>query len=99
MTEQEYLDSKNIVTEYVEGFTDRNGWNNIPLPDLLKDYKQQLILHGVVKSLKVDNIPTFNEYAQAKGYERIGNSNVYKKDGTYKDIEVLKKQYQVEHYF
>ena len=51
MTEQEYLNSKNIVTEYVEGFTDRNGWKNTSLPTLLKDYKQQLILHGVVKSL------------------------------------------------
>ena len=48
MTEQEYLDSKNIVTEYVEGFTDRNGWKNISLTTLLKDYKQQLILSGVV---------------------------------------------------
>jgi len=47
MIEQKYLDSKNIVTEYVESFTDRNGWKNTSLPDLLKDYKQQLILHGV----------------------------------------------------
>ena len=47
MTEQEYLDSKNIVTEYVEDFTDRNGWKNISLTTLLKDYKQQLILTDV----------------------------------------------------
>ena len=34
MTEQEYLDSKNIVTEYVDGFTDRNGWENTSLTTL-----------------------------------------------------------------
>ena len=47
MTEQEYLDSKNIVTEYVDGFTDRNGWENTFLTTLLKDFKEQLILSGV----------------------------------------------------
>jgi hypothetical protein len=47
MTEQEYLDSKNIVTEYVEDFTDRNGWKNISLTTLLKDYKKQLTLTDV----------------------------------------------------
>ena len=47
MTEQEYLDSKNIVTEYVDGFTDRNGWENTSLTTLLKDFKEQLILSGV----------------------------------------------------
>jgi recombinational DNA repair protein RecR len=50
MTEQEYLDSKNIVTEYVEDFTDRNGWKNISLTTLLKDYKEQLTLTDVVSS-------------------------------------------------
>lgn len=72
MTEQEYLDSKNIVTEYVEGFTDRNGWKNTSLISLLKDYKKQLILHGVVKSLpketfcKVCNLPTDGEKCYSK---------------------------------
>tara|TARA_R110002073_G_scaffold187718_1_gene346429 strand:+ start:509 stop:808 length:300 start_codon:yes stop_codon:yes gene_type:complete len=97
MTEQEYLDSKNIVTEYVEGFTDRNGWKNTSLPTLLKDYKQQLILHGVVKSLKDEDIPTFEEYTQNYGYKRIGNSSVYKNEGTYKDTETLLKEYKKEY--
>ena len=57
MTEQEYLDSKNIVTEYVDGFTDRNGWENTSLTTLLKDFKEQLILSGV-SNLVCDNCRT-----------------------------------------
>ena len=54
MTEQEYLDSKNIVTEYVDGFTDRNGWENTSLTTLLKDFKEQLILSGVSNHVVCD---------------------------------------------
>ena len=63
MTEQEYLDSKNIVTEYVEGFTDRNGWENTSLTTLLKDFKEQLILSGVSQQRELLNAlaDTFNE--------------------------------------
>ena len=56
MTEQEYLDSKNIVTEYVDGFTDRNGWENTSLTTLLKDFKEQLILSGVIERYSGENL-------------------------------------------
>jgi hypothetical protein len=75
MTEQEYLDSKNIVTEYVEDFTDRNGWKNISLTTLLKDYKQQLILTDVSQHREL--LLAFAKYMEEdKMYARHDEANV-----------------------
>jgi hypothetical protein len=75
MTEQEYLDSKNIVTEYVEDFTDRNGWKNISLTTLLKDYKQQLILTDVSqqRELLLDFLK-WQSIAYSCNNDEIGNA-------------------------
>lgn len=79
MTEQEYLDSKNIVTEYVEGFTDRNGWENTSLQTLLKEYKQQLILHGVSGMFSSDKLEQAYKDgvrdALSKGYGTFDEEN------------------------
>jgi len=50
MTAKEFIQKKNIVTDYVEGFTDRNGFIHIPLELLLTEYaeSQQLLQSCVV---------------------------------------------------
>ena len=44
MTPTEFLQKKNIVTEYVEAFTDRNGFIHIPLETILTEYAESLQL-------------------------------------------------------
>jgi hypothetical protein len=51
MTAKEFIQKKNIVTDYVEGFTDRNGFIHIPLELLLTEYAEsQQLLQSCVSS-------------------------------------------------
>ena len=89
--------------KFIEKYTtkDQNDWlvekKDIIARFMESYHTEQLILSGVVKSLKDEDIPTFEEYTQNYGYKRIGNSNVYKNEGTYKDIEILLKEYKKEY--
>jgi len=44
MNAKEFIQKNNIVTDYVEGFTDRNGFIHIPLENLLTEYAECLQL-------------------------------------------------------
>jgi hypothetical protein len=44
MNAKEFIQKKNIVTDYVEGFTGRNGFIHIPLENLLTEYAECLQL-------------------------------------------------------
>ena len=44
MTPEQFLQEKNIDTQYVEAFTDRGGWLHIPLEQLLNDYAKSIQL-------------------------------------------------------
>lgn len=74
--------------------------NSNTIADFVNEYteSEQLTLTNVVKSLKDEDIPIFEEYTQNYGYKRIGNSNVYKNEGTYKDRETLLKEYKKEYF-
>ena len=47
MTEKEYLDSKNIATEYIAYIDSKGIWKHMSIKKLLKDYKKQLFIHSV----------------------------------------------------
>lgn len=78
--------------------TELNNKDKILITDAIHKIRSKaLTLTDVVKSLKDEDIPTFEEYTQNYGYKRIGNSNIYKNEGTYKDTETLLKEYKKEY--
>ncbi len=75
MESKDYL--KNIgVKNIILGISNEEGV--IELSDILDKYLEQLRLCGVVKSLKVNYKPTFEEWQQENKYTKIRHS-------TYKD--------------
>jgi len=95
--EKEYLQKKLKHTNF-DGiiYYGENGNESINLIDLLKDYKQQLDLLVVVKSVKDKELLNFEGWYVTFGYKKTVAGNFIKRGIRYSESELYHK-YEIEY--